>query len=230
VRYGPARARYERRKRRRQMMQSYAGLWNFLTILIGIGTLIAAGWFIWKMFLHPVSANAEPIPTSTIEVQVVNPRVTPVIQPPANVGNPIKATPTIIIPTAEDTSSYTFDLQARPESISARLFNQERTCNWMGIAGQAFDMQGRPIPGITVQVSGPMYGKDIQFLSMTGSANWYGEGGYEIFLSDKPMDTMGEFEIRLVDQLGRGLSPKFKFNTSSDCEKNLVVMNFKQIK
>jgi hypothetical protein len=142
----------------------------------------------------------------------------------------IAFTPTPVQPTPEDTSLYTFDLQAKPESISATLFKQDRTCTWSGIAGQVFDLQGRPITGITVQVSGPMYGKDIKFLSITGSSPWYGLGGYEIFLTDKPLDTEGQYEIRLVDQTGRGLSPRFKFNTSSDCAKNLVIVNFKQIK
>jgi hypothetical protein len=231
MKYGPARLRYERRKRRRAQLQAFTWLWNLLTVVFSIATIVVAAWFIWKM-AHPsrLAIEARLTPTATVNYPV---RVTdlPTVNPVKRPTNTLAIeTPTAIPPTPEDTSLFTFDLQAKPESISATLFKPERTCTWSGIAGQVFDLQGRPITGITVQVSGPMYGKDIQFLSITGSSPWYGVGGYEVFLTDSPTDTEGAYEIRLVDQTGRGLSPRFKFNTSSDCAKNLVVVNFKQIK
>jgi hypothetical protein len=230
VKYGPARVRFERRKRRRQRLQAYTWLWNLLTVLFGFATLVVGVWFIWRL-ASPQAVKAQQIlPTESLQV-INDPTLAtsevPVVVPTKQI---IEVTPTKPVPTPEDESLFTFDLQARPDSISATLFKQERTCNWSGIAGQVFDLQGRSIPGITVQVSGPMYGKDIQFLSITGSATWYGAGGYEIFLTDKPVDTQGEYQVRLVDQTGRGLSPRFTFNTSSDCAKNLVIVNFKQIK
>jgi hypothetical protein len=230
--YGPARIRYERRKRRRQKLQAWAGVWNVLSVLFGIATVILGAWFIWKfLFQGTPIKNIEPTITSLATIQ--HPTETEATIHTSIPTVQVKKTPIVpvpLLPTVEDETNFTFDLQAKPESISATLFKQDRTCNWMGIAGQAFDLQGRSVPGITVQVSGPMYGKDIQFLSMTGSAPLYGTGGYEIFLTDKPMDTRGEYQVRLVDQNGRGLSPRFTFDTSSDCSKNLVIVNFKQIK
>lgn len=236
MKYGPARARYERRKRRRQILQAYAGLWNFLSVIFGIGAVVLSGWFIWKIGFEPKPARSlnipsivatvviEPTQGTTLEVEISpEQQVQPVVIPT------ITAT-AIPVPTVEDESNYVFDIQAKPENISATLFKSDSTCNWTGIAGQAFDLQGRPIPGITVQVNGPVYGKDVNYLSITGSASIYGVGGYEIFLTDNPQDTRGEFQIRLVDQAGRGLSPRFTFDTSSDCSKNLVIVNFKQIK
>jgi hypothetical protein len=230
VKYGPARVRYERRKRRRQRLQAYTWLWNLLTVLFGFATLVVGVWFIWRLASPQAVKAQQVLPTES--VQTVDGPTVATLEVPIVVPSKqsIKVTPTKPVPTPEDESLFTFDLQARPDSISATLFKQERTCNWSGIAGQVFDLQGRSIPGITVQVSGPMYGKDIQFLSITGSATWYGAGGYEIFLTDKPVDTQGEYQVRLVDQTGRGLSPRFSFNTSSDCAKNLVIVNFKQIK
>jgi hypothetical protein len=130
----------------------------------------------------------------------------------------------------EDDSQYMFDLQAEKEMISAQLFRSDRNCNWTGVAGQVFDLQGRPVPGITIQVSGPLYGNEIRFLSLTGAAPWYGAGGYEVFLSDKPLDSKELFQVRLVDQSGKSLSPGIHFDTSSDCNKNLVIINFHQVK
>ncbi len=236
MKYGPARARYERRKRRRQMLQAYAGLWNFLSVILGIATVILCGWFIWKIGFEPKPVQSAVLPTvaATIEMEPSETISVGYTEEAAQLTTPEPipaATYTAIpSPTIEDESNYVFDIQAQPESISATLFKADSTCNWSGVAGQAFDLQGRPIPGITVQVTGPLYGKDIKFLSITGSASIYGAGGYEIFLTDNPQDTRDEYQIRLVDQTGRGLSPRFSFDTSSDCSKNLVIVNFKQIK
>jgi hypothetical protein len=192
--------------------------------------MVVGVWFIWRLASPQAVKAQQVLPTESVQVIDDPAQATTEVPMVVPTKQSIKVTPTKPVPTPEDESLFTFDLQARPDSISATLFKPERTCNWSGIAGQVFDLQGRSIPGITVQVSGPMYGKDIQFLSITGSATWYGAGGYEIFLTDKPVDTQGEYQVRLVDQTGRGLSPRFFFNTSSDCAKNLVIVNFKQIK
>ena len=232
VKYGPARARYERRKRRRERLKALSGLWNVLSVLLGVVTIALAGWFIWKIGFTGSQIEQTPAPR-LVETGQVNPSPTVALlatRPSLPTAQPSIFPTETSLPTQEDSSNYVFDLQAKPESISATLFKPDATCTWTGIAGQAFDLQGRPIPGITVQVSGPTYGKDIQLLSITGSAPQYGMGGYEVFLTDSPRDTVGEYQIRLVDQSGRGLSPRFTFDTSSDCTKNLVIVNFKQIK
>ncbi len=221
MRYGPARVRYERRKRRRQKFQAYAGLWNTLSVIFTLASLTLGGWFVWRLlFQYEPGKPTEPTTVSAMVVDTPS-GTAPIEITVVPTDNKMEVIPTISKPVIEDESNFTFDLQAKPESITATLFKQDRTCNWVGIAGQVFDLQGRPIPGITVQVSGPMYGKDIQFLGITGSAPLYGAGGYEIFLTDKPTDSKGEYQVRLVDQSGRGLSPRFTFDTSSDCTKNL---------
>lgn len=204
-----------------------------MAVFFTIGIFALGGWYYWRLSSYSVDGNhfqSEPtrLPNnSEDQVSTDLPDKSFTEQVPTLIATEEVV---FITPTPEDESLFTFSIKSRPENINASLFNQEHTCNWMGVAGQAFDIQGRPIPGITVQVSGPLHGKTIQFLSMTGSALSYGEGGYEIFLDDKPEDTMGEFDIRLVDQLGRGLSPRYSFNTYNSCEKNLAIINFKQIK
>lgn len=236
MKYGPARARYERRKKRREFFKKHAWLWNTLSIIFAIGIFSLGGWYYWRI-TSIGGGGADIISTTTPSSPPEGERVKTSETDPISTEYPVDFDlPSVtsqvitITPTPEDESLFKFAIQSRPENISGCLFNLEHTCKWMGVAGQAFDLQGRPIPGITVQVSGPSSGNEMKYLSMTGSALAYGEAGYEVFLSDKPIDTMGEFEIRLVDQLGRGLSPRYTFNTCSDCEKNLVIINFKQIK
>jgi hypothetical protein len=230
VTYGPARLRYERRKRRRQRQLANAGFWNVLSVLFSIGTILLGAWLVWFIFLKGAgdksipNNSTQPIP-ATQEKSL--PSGTPTSQKQVMTLTPV---PELNSFEMSDNVSYTFDLQAEPQMISATLFRSDRKCNWMGVAGQAFDLQGRPVPGITVQVTGPLYGKEIRFLSLTGAAPWYGAGGYEVFLSDKPFDSKDQFQVRLVDQSGKALSPRISFNTSSECEKNQVIVNFRQIK
>jgi len=231
VTYGPARARYERRKRHRQRYLANAGMWNVLSIVFSVATVLLVAWFVKGLFLPELSTNIftkrASLPINTLADGSV-PFVIPPTQKP---GTKTTSAPEELKTTTPNTNTtYTFDLQAAPQSISANLFRSEQKCNWMGVAGQTFDLQGRPVPGITVQVMGPLYGKEIKFLSITGAAPWYGAGGYEVFLSDKPFVSKDIFQVSLVDQAGRSLSPLIPFSTFSECEKNLVIINFHQIK
>ncbi len=36
--------------------------------------------------------------------------------------------------------------------------------------------------------------------------------------------------VQLLDQEGYALSPRVYFNTYADCEKNLILVNFKQVR
>jgi hypothetical protein len=231
VNYGPARLRYERRKRHRQRQLANSGFWNILTVVFSIATILLVVWFA-SQFIKNGNAN-----NSSDQQRLKTGELQPSKQ--AKVGNgailrtEIENRPAVTVtPTdsKEDETNFMFDLQAEKEMLSASLFRTDRTCNWLGVAGQVFDLQGRPITGITVQVSGPLYGKDIRFLSLTGSAPWYGAGGYEVFLSDKPLTSSESFQVRLVDQKGKSLSPGISFHTGSDCNTNLVIINFHQVK
>jgi hypothetical protein len=63
---------------------------------------------------------------------------------------------------------------------------------------------------------------------MTGLAEGdaYGPGGYEIQLSKQPYQTNGSLNIQVFDLNANALTDPLFFNTSADCEKNLVIINF----
>lgn len=236
--YGPARARYERRKRLRQRRMANAGFWNVLSGLFIISTILLSGWFAWIFFIRDSTFNPANVQITTQQIAETQVGLTAETQEnESKIGLKIPTLLTIPIepgtnigPIPIVESDYTFDIQAEPQNISANLFKADRNCSWMGVAGQTFDLQGRPVPGITVQVTGPLYGKEIRFMSLTGAAPWYGEAGYEVFLGDTLFDSSDDFEVRLLDQNGKSLSPHITFSTSSDCAKNLVIINFHQIK
>lgn len=63
----------------------------------------------------------------------------------------------------------------------------ELGCDWLGIGGQIFDRRGRPQKSVIVEVSGTLAGIEINKLVVSGGAAIFGEGGYEIKLSERPI-------------------------------------------
>jgi hypothetical protein len=65
---------------------------------------------------------------------------------------------------------------------------------------------------------------------MTGLATAFGPAGYEVKLADKPIDSNGTIWIRVIDQAGLPLSEKIPFYTYADCQQNLIIIYFQQIR
>ena len=146
-------------------------------------------------------------------------------------------TPTItetLTPEITDTirpySAFPFMLQGAPASLSASVFPTNHTCNWMGVAGHVVDMQDRPATGITVQLVGALNKRYIEQTSLTGTALAFGPSGYEFTLTDTPVGSIKSLSLYLLDQAGLQLSEKVTFDTFEDCTKNLVLINFKQVR
>lgn len=230
-------------------------IWNILTVLVLMGILVLLGAMAF-IFANPSTA-INPFPPPTLPASVVLPTatstpnvmpatwtVTPtrtltpiptLTPPPAVVGtDAVEITPGAALETVDATeqpgSRYAFALQGEVKAIDASIFRQEHGCKWMGVAGQTFDIQGRPATGITVQMGGTLGRNYIDLISLTGTALWYGQAGYEVFLSDTPTETKNSLWVRLLDQSGLPLSAKIYFSTSADCTSNLVVINFKQVR
>jgi hypothetical protein len=107
----------------------------------------------------------------------------------------------------------------------------EAGCDWMGVAGRAFNMSGAPIAtGLFVQLKGALEGEEVEMLRMTGTATQYGEGGYEFVLGEKPVASSETLWVQLFDQAMLPLSDKILFDTFSECNKNLTLVNFNQVR
>ena len=227
-------------------------LWNVLTILVILGILLASV-FLLVIFANPASAF-NPLPPPGMPLALVLPTSTPtpkllpptwtvtatmtqtatMTPPVAVMGNDaVEVTPGPAQLTPEATeapnSRYAFSLLGDVKAIDGTIFRPEHSCKWLGVAGQAFDLQNRPATGITVQVGGSLGRSYIDLISLTGTAVWYGPSGFEVFLSDVPVTSESTLWVRLMDQSGLPLSGKVYFNTSEDCTKNLAVINFRQV-
>jgi hypothetical protein len=173
------------------------------------------------------SVTRTPTLTKTVTI-TLTPTNTPVIP---------TFTPTItetfapeITDTTRPYSAFPFMLQGSPASMSAAVFPTNHTCNWMGVAGHVVDMQDRPTTGITVQLVGTLNRRYVEQTSLTGTALAYGPSGYEFTLTDTPVNSIRSLSVYLLDQAGLPLSEKVTFDTFDDCAKNLILINFKQVR
>lgn len=116
------------------------------------------------------------------------------------------------------------------EAIDASLVHPAEGCNWMGIAGQVFNTRGAPVLYMGVQIGGRFNGREISEIILTGYGPDYVQYGYEYKLADQPAATKNALWVRLVDQQYLPLSDRIYITTYDDCTRNLVLLNFKQIR
>lgn len=232
-------------------------VWNTLTVLVLFSVLCVALGFL-MIFINPTS-SFNPFPPPTLPPTIVFPTETPTpraVLPNTWTPQPTSeptATETLRpsstpIPTETPFSLFTatntpevsptpvlgmpYDVApGSPVAISSVTFHPEAGCSWMGVAGQVLDLSGAPVStGVVIQLSGVYGGKFIEKTSLTGIAPQYGQAGYEFYLGDTPTASNKTLWVQLLDQAGAPLSEKIYFETFEDCERNLVFINFKQVR
>lgn len=152
-------------------------------------------------------------PTATLEL----PLTTVETPPPQTTDNLLDSDPdTALAFSAQEGSPFTLPNFTHPES----------GCDWMGVAGQIFDAEGSEMQGLTVVTGNLLDEGGDKLAAQTGLALAYGFGGYEIQLSDSPVDSILTYWIQVYDTDGTALSDQVFFDTYDDCEKNLILINF----
>lgn len=122
-------------------------------------------------------------------------------------------------------SPFQFTLQdGNPSHL--QNFANTAGCNWLGIAGQAFDLNGNPIQNLFVHLEGGGLNYDV----FTGDPAFaaYGPAGYELYLGNTPVNTTNTYRIQLRTSIGQPLSDVYVTPTFADCNKNLILANFVQ--
>jgi hypothetical protein len=159
----------------------------------------------------PASTDAN-VPTSTPAVIATNtPRPT------------VLATATGLTPLPGATNTVTvFPFTLQDEAVTYTQNPNDQECEWLSIAGQVFDLNGDPLPGLPVQVTG----EDFEQIEFTGTALQFGPSGYEVQVNTTPIEA--EFVVRLLNTTGQQLSDPIVVRTLSSCERNVAVVNFVQ--
>jgi hypothetical protein len=143
---------------------------------------------------------------------------------------PPPPTPTDTVPPA----GYPFAVQKGTPINTANIAHPELGCNWTGVAGQVLDMSGGPKTQVIVVLGGTLGGKQVNstgaLYSLTGVATQYGRAGFEFTLGDKPIASKNTLWVQLIDQQGVPISDRAYLQTSASCDKNLTLINFRQVR
>ena len=218
---------------------------NILTILVLLTTLCVGGIFL-MIFLNPQSSlnpfppptipslipTATVIPTSSVKLP---PTWTPTPPPPpTNTPEPTYTlTSEIGQPTAENTrdpaEGMPFVMQDGNPQYIPNIYHPDAGCNWMGVGGQVIGLDGGAVLYLSIKLDGSLNGEAIEIITISGTAPQYGTAGYEFKLSDQPVDSTQILSVQLLDQADLPLSERYYFDTFNDCDKNLILINFKQI-
>lgn len=229
---------------------------NCLTILTLMGSTLVVGVF-FLIYLNPyLPLNPFPPPTLPPTAFIPSPTATihldlpPTWTPTFTVlpTDTFTPAPTATLPptatlftllTPSDTptstnppSGYIYDIQVGSPYYITNLYYPEKGCQWMGVGGQVVDMSGAPVAGLIIRLGGQLPGLQLNppLLSLTGVAPNYGRSGYEFTLGQSPVASRESLWLQLLDQAGIALSKQFTFDTFAECEKNLIIINFKQVR
>jgi len=123
---------------------------------------------------------------------------------------------------------FPFTLQSGTPAYIKNFAHPSYGCDWLGVVGQIFDGNGKPLINYVVTITGKIEGKIVDFVGITGvpQADIYGPGGFEIQIADHVFASEKALYIQVSNLDGIPISDSFPFDTFSDCEKNLVVINF----
>lgn len=230
---------------------------NILTVLVLLATLFVAALAV-TIFLNPRS-TFNPFPPPTLPAALALPTYTPTPRgvlpptwtpeptrkptqtvPPQPTSTPLPTGTPVSLPTETPFPLFTASptpggmpyvlSQGSPSALSSLTFHADQQCNWMGVAGQVFNKTGAPVTGVIVKSGGYLNGKVIDVMSLSGVAQQYGQAGYELPLGDKPSTAKQSVWVQLLDQAGAPLSDRVFFDTFGECQKNLIFINFKQVR
>ena len=123
------------------------------------------------------------------------------------------------------TPSLEYLTQPGTPVMTQNFISPEDGCNWGGVAGQVFGLDGLPVNGKIVEVRGELDGDDILLATTSGSSQQVGPGGFDIQFSDSPIETAGDLYLVLLNAEGETLSRRVFFATGGTCNQNLTIIN-----
>lgn len=236
---------YDEEEDRKSKANQGAIIWNILSVLVLLTALCVGGTFL-MIFLNPQS-GLNPFPPPTLPVLVptstptttlralLPPTWTPTPPLPTNTPEPTYTlTPEGPQPTAENTrdpaQGMPFVMQEGNPQYIPNIYHPDAGCSWLGVGGQVISLNGGPVLYLSIKLGGSLNGESVELITISGTAPQYGQAGYEFKLGDQPVDSTQSLYVELLDQADLPLSEKYYFDTFNDCEKNLILINFKQIR
>ncbi len=177
-----------------------------------------------EIALNPPTATSQPTETLLPPTATPEPTVTPQV-----ISNALQAMAATETPVARIDlvwgDRYFVVQQGTPVEMP-NWAHPDLGCNWLGIGGQVFDLNGDPALNMIMEAGGTLEGQPVLGLTLTGLTSVYGPGGYEFQLADHVVASADEVWVQIKDDAGRALSEPVFLDTFASCEQNLVILNF----
>ena len=205
------------------------GIWDRLSILVLVITVGISLYFLLILVNPNSSFNMFPPVLSNPTLEV-----TPGDTPRPTFTPLLTSTPfSLVSPTITSRPASTPASPFSASSVTAVRSTfiphlQDLGCGWFGVGGTVDDVNNSPIVGIVVRLIGSLSGNPIELTTVSGVSPDYGKAGYEFVLGNVPLVSNKEMYIQLLDEAGLPMSDKVFLVTSTDCEKNLILVRFKK--
>ena len=228
------------------MKKNYGGFFlNCLTIVILLVALAVAGVYA-VVFINP-QIPYNPYPPPTLPPTLGPPTATPTPEiflpstwtpTPTRTATPTETPPPTLTPSPTVEASATpeatatgppFALQPGAPVLTPNIAN-DLACDWMGVGGQVFDINGEPITGLGLHLEGEIGDDSIELDALSGSAPDLGPAGYVFNVADGPIASDGTLWIQVNDTAGVPLSDQVYLQTTESCEENFVLVNWNQVR
>jgi hypothetical protein len=225
-------------------------LWNILAIMMLLGTCCVSSYVLILLSNPHLPVNpfpppltSTPIPTATFTPHVFPatwtptatysafPNVAPIASPTLQLVFTYTHQPTLTPPppTATVRPGTFFAVDGSFSAGPATSINPDVGCTWMGVGGVITDLAGNPAPGVTLLLDG-MLGFDAYHQNtISGAAPQYGQGGYEFYLGGTLNASQATLSIQILADDGNPISEQIYFDTYSDCQRNLILIDFRQL-
>jgi len=206
---------------------------NFFGIIFIIAILAGVVWFSLFIFgLGPYRSEETQFKPTLTDIPAINPTASQTQAhtqtPESTFTSTVTTTPTVIpTPTLE---LRPFIQDGEQEATNIELIRPQLNCGWLVVAGQVWDLQGDPIPGLTLHLFGEIAGFSIDQVRVSGSAPAYGDSGFEFTLEGLVLASRDSLAIQLEDTNGLPLSHTYTIETFEDCQRNLILVNFKKVR
>lgn len=221
-------------------------MWDMLSILVLILTACIGVYFVF-VYLNPTSAY-NLLPPGGRGPQIPSVTTTPIglaatwtpsptlELTPSNTPRPtftpfFTNTPFSLVPptrTLRPSATPRAPFGASSSQVESSLIHPDLACNWAGIGGTVVDANNSPVIGTVVVLRGTLNGNTIEQQTVSGINKEYGPSGFEFVLGNAPVASNQTLYVQLVDQANIPLSDQVLITTSSECNKNLVIVRFKR--
>ena len=109
------------------------------------------------------------------------------------------------------------------------LFPQYTCEQYLFIGGEVLDLRDAPIYNLTVKLGGTYGGNLVDLSSVSGEVAVYGQSGFG-FALDNLRIRESSITVQLFDANGEALSALTYLTITGNCDSNLVIVNYKQVR